>query len=222
MPSSQALIATYDTTKSRPPPPPPHTLPLSLTGRAVSLRRDLSEPGRGRLLRHVKNEEYAEGYKCVRFHPDGLILGTGTGDALVRIWDMKQAVRSRGLVGCHVVFCFAVLLWLSALLCFLLWCCWYSPFFYPVLEKIYIYYTNVKWFAPQKIFCSARQLQPLLYSRRIVPSTKYFTLYQGVIHTAGHFFSPQAVLYAVSCLVYYCCYTSYTWYIVIAGILNGF
>lgn len=47
---------------------------------------------RGRLLRHVKNEEYADGYQCVRFHPDGLILGTGTGDALVRIWDMKQAV----------------------------------------------------------------------------------------------------------------------------------
>lgn len=47
---------------------------------------------RGRLLKHVKNEEYADGYRCVRFHPDGLILGTGTGDAVVRIWDMKQAV----------------------------------------------------------------------------------------------------------------------------------
>ena len=44
-------------------------------------------------MRHVKNDEYEAGYNCVRFHPDGLILGTGTGDALVRIWDMKQAVR---------------------------------------------------------------------------------------------------------------------------------
>ncbi|CAN0172769.1 unnamed protein product [Pylaiella littoralis] len=54
---------------------------------------------RGRLLRHVKSDEYAEGYNCVRFHPDGLILGTGTGDALVRIWDMKQAANVANFKG---------------------------------------------------------------------------------------------------------------------------
>ncbi|CAB1099230.1 unnamed protein product [Ectocarpus sp. CCAP 1310/34] len=54
---------------------------------------------RGRLLKHVKNDEYSEGYNCVRFHPDGLILGTGTGDALVRIWDMKQAANVANFKG---------------------------------------------------------------------------------------------------------------------------
>jgi hypothetical protein len=30
------------------------------------------------------------GLTCAEFHPDGLILGTGTADALVRIWEVRQ------------------------------------------------------------------------------------------------------------------------------------
>ncbi len=29
------------------------------------------------------------GYTCADFHPDGLILGMGTADSLVRIWEAR-------------------------------------------------------------------------------------------------------------------------------------
>jgi len=41
----------------------------------------------GRTVHTVSGEE---AFTCVLFHPDGLILGTGTADGKLRIWDVKE------------------------------------------------------------------------------------------------------------------------------------
>jgi pre-mRNA-processing factor 19 len=53
------------------------------------------------VLRHVKEEESSV-FTCLNFHPDGLILGTGTADHAIKIWDttsQKSVANCQGHTG---------------------------------------------------------------------------------------------------------------------------
>lgn len=57
----------------------------------------LHDLGNGRCIRHVK--DFACGYGCMKFHPDGLILAGGTEDKTVVVWDIKDQVTVATLQG---------------------------------------------------------------------------------------------------------------------------
>ena len=46
----------------------------------------------GKLISKVTDGENGSGtaLTCAQFHPDGLIFGTGTSDAMIKIWDLKE------------------------------------------------------------------------------------------------------------------------------------
>jgi len=44
----------------------------------------------GKVLSQVSSDSVQHGYTCVKFHPDGLLVGAGTVDSVLRIWDIKS------------------------------------------------------------------------------------------------------------------------------------
>ncbi|KAH9268194.1 hypothetical protein BASA84_000389 [Batrachochytrium salamandrivorans] len=59
----------------------------------------ISDIRSGQTMTTVSHPDVTTGYTAAQFHPDGLLLGTGTSDSLIRLWDVKSRSNAHTFTG---------------------------------------------------------------------------------------------------------------------------